>query len=71
MNSLPFISHHLFVEAVASEARAHARPARYDRQSGELTAPVTVIPLELIDGQNSLPVGATLPLRTSAAQARS
>jgi hypothetical protein len=71
MNSLPFISHHLFVEAVASEARAHARPARYDRPVGELTAPATVIPLELIDGRNSLTVGGTLPVRTSAAQARS
>ena len=71
MNSLPFISHHLFVEAVASEARAHARPARYDRPVGELTAPDPVIPLELIDGQNSLKVSATLLLRTSAAQAQS
>ena len=71
MNSLPFISHHLFVEAVASEVRARARPARYDRTSGELAAPATVIPLELLDDRQPLPVVATLPLRTSADQARS
>jgi hypothetical protein len=71
MNSLPFISHHLFVEAVASEVRARARPARYAKPSGEPAAPAIDIPLELIDGQNSLTVGAILPLRSSAAQARS
>ena len=71
MNSLPFISHHLFVEAVASEARAHARPAHYDRPSGEPPAPAPVIPLELLDDRQPLPVSSTLPLRTSAAQAMS
>jgi hypothetical protein len=71
MNSLPFISHHLFVEAVANESRARARPARYDRPSGELAAPATIVPFELIDDQEPLPVGATFPLRTSVPQARS
>ena len=71
MNSLPFISHHLFVEAVASEARAHARPAHYDRPSGEPAPPATIVPLELISDQEPLPVGATLPLRTPVPQAPS
>lgn len=69
MNSLPFISHHLFVEAVASEARARTRPARYDRPSGELAAPATIVPLELISDQEPLPVGATLVLRAPFPQA--
>ena len=71
MNSLPLISHHLFVEAVASETRAHARPAHYDRPSGELAAPATIVPLELISDQEPLPVGAILPLRTPVPQAPS
>ena len=71
MSSLSFISHHLFVEAVAGEVRPPARPARYDRPSGEPAAPATVIPLELLDDRQPWPVSATLPLRTSAAQAGS
>ena len=31
MNSLPFISHHLFVAAIGNEGRAHERPARHDK----------------------------------------
>jgi hypothetical protein len=71
MNSLPFISHHLFVEAVASEARPHAQPARHDWPSVEPAAPAIVIPLELLDDRQPLPAGATHLLRTSAAEAGS
>ena len=70
MYSLPFISHHLFVEAVASEGRAHARPARHDRPAVELADPATVIPLELLEDRQPLPAGVTHPLRVSASQAR-
>jgi hypothetical protein len=71
MSSLPFISHHLFVEAVASEAGADAQPACYDGPSGELGAPASIVPLELISDQEPLPVGAILPLRTPVPQAPS
>jgi hypothetical protein len=70
MNSLPFISHHLFVEAVAREGRAPARPARHDRPSVEPAAPATAIPLELIDGRQPLPVGVIHLLPISAARAQ-
>ena len=70
MNSLPFISHHLFVTAVASEDRACARPVRCDRQSVEPVAPSTVIPLELLDDRQAVPAGAKYPLRASVARAR-
>jgi hypothetical protein len=70
MHSLPFISHHLFVAAVASEDRAHARPARHDQPSVELVDPATDIPLELLEDRQPLPAGAAHPLRISASQAR-
>ena len=31
MNSLPFISHHLFVAAIGNEGRGHEKPARHER----------------------------------------
>jgi hypothetical protein len=70
MYSLPFISHHLFVEAVASEARPHARPARHDWPPLERTVPAAAIPVELIADRNPLPAGATYLRRTSVAQAQ-
>jgi hypothetical protein len=33
MNSLPLISHHLFVAAIGNEDRGHERPARRERLS--------------------------------------
>jgi hypothetical protein len=71
MNSLPFISHHLFVEAVASEARPPARPARRDWPSLERAVPAAAIPMELIADRSPLPAGANHSLRTSVAEARS
>ena len=31
MNSLPFISHHLFIAAIGNDGRGHERPARRER----------------------------------------
>ena len=71
MNSLPFISHHLFVAAIGNEGRAQSRPTRHDRPLAEPTNPASAIPLEVLDGRRPLPASATRPLRAAAAQARS
>ena len=71
MNSLPFISHHLFVAAIGNEGRAHPRPTRCERPSVGPANPASVIALELMDNRKPLPVGAARLLRASVAQARS
>jgi hypothetical protein len=71
MNSLPFISHHLFVAAIGNEARAHARPTRHDRSLVGPADPASAIPLELLDGRKPLPAREARPLRASVAQSRS
>ena len=70
MNSLPFISHHLFVAAIGNEGRAHQRPTRYERPSAGAADPAIAIPLEVLDSRKPLPVGAIRPLRASAARAQ-
>ena len=71
MNSLPFISHHLFVAAIGNEGRAHERPTRYERPFVKSAAPACTIALEVMDGRKPLPTGSARPLRASVAQARS
>jgi hypothetical protein len=71
MNSLPLISHHLFVAAIGNEGRAHARPTRHDRPAGQPADPASAIALEVMDGRKPLPAGAARPLQASIAQARS
>ena len=70
MNSLPFISHHLFVAAIGNEGRAHGRPARQERPSVEPADPANAVALEVMDGRKLMPASATRPLRASVAQAR-
>ncbi len=71
MNSLPFISHHLFVAAIGNDGRAHVRPTRQERPSVAAAAPASPIALEVMDGRKPLPAGAARPLRVSVAQAQS
>ena len=71
MNSLPFISHHLFVAAIGNEGRAHERPTRHERPSVGAAEPAHTVALEVLDGRKSLPAGAVHPLRVSVAQAQS
>jgi hypothetical protein len=59
MNSLPFISHHLFVAAVGTEGRRQERPVRRDRPFANVAEPVTVVPLGVVDtGETMLAVAA-------------
>jgi hypothetical protein len=68
MNSLPFISHHLFVAAIGNEGRAQERPLRHLRPSGGAAAPANGIALEVMDNRKPSPIGPARPLRTTLTQ---
>jgi hypothetical protein len=68
MNSLPLISHHLFVAAIGNEDRAHARPTRQERPSAGAAAPAKAITLEVLDGRKPMPAGPARPMRVEVAQ---
>jgi hypothetical protein len=70
MNSLPFISHHLFVAAVGNDSHARERPAQQERNFVGTAEPASAITLEVMDGRKPLLASASRPLRTSVAQAR-
>jgi hypothetical protein len=66
MNSLPFISHHLFVAAVANEDRRQERPVSRERQFGGLAERVAIIPHERVDVREPM-----VEVAARASQARS
>ena len=70
MHSLPFISHHLFVEAIGNEGHAQERPIRHLRLSGGAAAPAPPIAWEAMDSRRPISVGQTRPLQTSLTRAR-
>ena len=55
MNSLPFISHHLFVAAVGSQGRVPERPMRRERLSAEPVDRTRAITLEVMESQEPMP----------------
>jgi len=70
MNSLPFISHHLFVAAVGNEERRQERPTRRDRPfavPAEQAAPVS---LEVLNAREPMPEGANRMSHARMTQAR-
>jgi hypothetical protein len=70
MNSLPFISHHLFVAAIGNEGRAREMQARRERPSVGATAPASAMAFEVMDDRRSALSDAARPLRASLVQAR-
>ena len=54
MNSLPFISHHLFVAAVGNEGRRQERPTSSDRPFAGPAEQATAIPLEVLDSREPM-----------------
>jgi hypothetical protein len=68
MNSLPLISHHLFVAAIGNEGRAHARPTRQERPSAGAAAPANAIALEVLDGRKPMLAVSGRPMRVEVAQ---
>ncbi|MGO8927594.1 MAG: hypothetical protein ACLQU3_11970 [Limisphaerales bacterium] len=71
MNSLPFISHHLFVAAIGNDGRGTARPIRHERPSAGPAEPANAIASEVMDDRKPWLAGTTRPVRASVAQARS
>jgi hypothetical protein len=70
MNSLPFISHHLFVAAVGNEGRRQERPIRRDRPFTNSAEQVTVVPLEVVDARKPMLDLAARASRERITQAR-
>jgi hypothetical protein len=70
MNSLPFISHHLFVAAIGNEGRAQVKPTRQERPCVETADPASAIALEAMNDRKPLLDGAARHLQTSVARVR-
>jgi hypothetical protein len=70
MNSLPFISHHLFVAAIGNEGRPRERPTRHERPSVRVADPASIIVLEVMADRKLWPTGADRLWRASIAQVR-
>jgi hypothetical protein len=58
MNSLPFISHQLFVAAVKPDGRPRRKPIRELMSRTERQAEATDVQLELLTDAQSAPAGA-------------
>ena len=72
MNSLPFISHHLFVAAVGNEGRRQERPTSSDRPFAGPAEQETAIPLEVsLDSREPMleVASRTSPARINEARA--
>jgi hypothetical protein len=65
MNSLPFISHHLFVAAVKRDARAHRKPSREAIPIRETETQATDAQLELLTSAEGTPGHAVRRLGAS------
>jgi len=70
MNSLPLISHHLFVAAIGNEDRGHERPARRDRTFAGSDGGASAFALEVMDAPKPMAEDATRASRAGVARAR-
>ena len=70
MNSLPLISHHLFVEAIGNAERNQQRPRRPEKPFPEITRHSPNTLLDALDGAKPLTQDETRMLRTAAPQVR-
>jgi hypothetical protein len=70
MNSLPFISHHLFVAAIGNEGRGHERPTPRERPFAGPAHQANLISVEVMDTRQPMPAGMTRAPRARIAQAR-
>jgi hypothetical protein len=71
MNSLPFISHKLFVAAIGNEGRARQRPTRQERPSGGAADAASAMALEVMQDREPWPTGTMHPMRAFVVQAQS
>lgn len=70
MNSLPPISHHLFVAAIHNEGHVHEKPRHQERPFTEVTRGEAAHALALVDETMPLLRRGARPLRTPANRAR-
>jgi hypothetical protein len=70
MNSLPFISHHLFVAAIRHEGRRQETPVRRDRPFANMAQQVAAVPLEVVDAREPMLEVAARASRARIVQAR-
>jgi hypothetical protein len=70
MNSLPLISHHLFVAAIGNEGRASERSMRRQRSSASADSPARPIALEVVDDARTINEGTRRLLRARLVETR-
>jgi hypothetical protein len=70
MNSLPFISHHLFVAAIRHEGRRQETPVRRDTPFANMAEQMDAVPLEVVDTRESMLEAAAHASRARIVQAR-
>jgi hypothetical protein len=70
MNTLPFISHHLFVAAIGNEGREGTRPARQERPFEGPAEAEDTIAMGLLAERKPEAVGQNHPVQASTAPAR-
>jgi hypothetical protein len=70
MNSLPFISHHLFVAAIGNEGRRHERSTRHERPFAGPADQASPIAVEVMDARQPMPAATIRASRARIAQAR-
>jgi hypothetical protein len=70
MNSLPLISHRLFVAAIGNEGHVPERPRRQEKPAVELDDQGTSVALEVMGGARPITHAQIRSLRASPSQAR-
>ena len=70
MNSLPLISHHLFVAAVGNEDRGHERPVRRGKPSADADDWSRAIAFEMPSGRKPMAEDARGALREGLTEVR-
>ena len=70
MNSLPPISHHLFVAAIGNDNQLHEKPKMPERPFNEATHGAAAHALSVVDETVPLLRRGARPLRSSAHRAR-
>ena len=70
MNSLPLISHHLFVAAIGNEDRGQDRPTRRERASAGSDGYSRGIALEVMGARRAMAEDATGASRERLAEVR-
>ena len=71
MNSLPFISHHLFVAPIGNVGREHEQPASHERLPIVPGDQPSAITLEVMDARGRMPESENRALQPRMSEALS